>query len=309
MSRSIKQGKNRPGFGSLEEMQIVCNFFCYFCCCQDSYEPVMKLTIKKFITLTLLLCIAGLAKTQDFEVSPVLMRFNTDPGEIQMKTINIVNHSNKREKFHFSLSDYTLDAEGNKQSAPAGTTPRSCANWMTINPSFVELNPNESASVEVLMTVPPTGFQTKWGIINIQPAKEQEAMSADKEMATGVVVVPRIVVLVQQSPRSNTNYRGSIGNIREVTRAGDGYRTFQATIKNMGDKVLEAKVTLAVANIMTASERSYDPVKVAVYPDNSRIVELYLREQLQKGQYAVAAMLDYGHRQPIEITQMLLEVK
>ena len=65
-----------------------------------------------------------------------------------------------------------------------------------------------------------------------------------------------------------------------------------------------------VAAIAKAAGCSLDhAVKVTVYPDNSRIVELYLQEQLQKGQYAIAAMLDYGHRQPIEITQMLLEVK
>ncbi|MCK4749305.1 MAG: hypothetical protein KAT15_19765, partial [Bacteroidales bacterium] len=115
--------------------------------------------------------------------------------------------------------------------------------------------------------------------------------------------------LVQQSPRSNTNYRGSIRNIHEVTGDSDEYRTFQATIDNLGDKVLEAKVTHAVANIMTASEQTAEPVKVAVYPDNSRIVELYLHNKLSPGQYAIAAMLDYGHRQPIEITQMLLEIE
>jgi len=159
------------------------------------------------------------------------------------------------------------------------------------------------------MTVPQNGFQSKWGIINIQPAKEQEAMSADKEMATGVVVVPRIIALVQQSPKSNTNYRGTIRDIHEVTGEEDEFRIFQATVENIGDKVLEAEVTLAVANIMTANERTAEPVKITVYPDNSRIVKLSLRDRLSPGRYAIAAMLDYGHRQPIEITQMLLEIE
>jgi hypothetical protein len=161
----------------------------------------------------------------------------------------------------------------------------------------------------VLITVPQNGFQSKWGIINIQPAKEQEAMSADKEMAAGVVVVPRIVVLVQQSPKSNTNYRGTIRDIHEVTGEEDEFRIFQATVENTGDKVLEAEVTLAVANIITASERRAEPVKITVYPDYSRIVRLSLRDRLLPGRFAIAAMLDYGHRQPIEITQMLLDIK
>jgi hypothetical protein len=269
----------------------------------------MRSFLLKCIFACILLNIKMLAGAQDFEVSPVLIRFDANPGEIQMRNINIINHSNKREKFLFSLSDYTLDAEGNKHTAPAGTTSRSCSNWITINPSFVELNPNESAQAEVLITVPQNGFQSKWGIINIQPAKEQEAMSADKEMAAGVVVVPRIVVLVQQSPKSNTDYRGTIRDIHEVTGEDDEFRIFQATVENTGDKVLEAEVTLAVANIITASERRAEPVKITVYPDYSRIVRLSLRDRLLPGRFAIAAMLDYGHRQPIEITQMLLDIK
>ncbi len=246
---------------------------------------------------------------QDFEVSPVLMKFDANPGEIQSKSINLVNHANKREMFVLNLADYTIDHEGNKQSAPAGTTPRSCAGWMTINPSFIELNPNESAQIEVLMQVPRDGFQSKWGIINVQPAKEQTGISADKEMAAGVILVPRIAILVQQSPKSNENYKGTIQALKEVTKPGDVKRIFEATIINSGDKVIEADITLAVANIMTAEEKTYNPTKVTIYPDNERIIQLTLPEDLQPGQYAIGAFLDYGHRMPIEVTQMMLEVK
>jgi len=257
----------------------------------------------------LFFCITGRIYAQDFEVSPVLMKFNAEPGEIQSNQLNIVNHSNKKEKFIISLSDYMIDLEGNKKSVPAGSTPRSCANWITINPSFIELNPNERAKIEIMMRVPRDGFQSKWGMINVQAAREQTAISADKEMVTGVVIVPRIVVLVQQSPKSNINYAGTISNLSEVTKPGDINRTFEVDVINTGDKVLEADVTLAVANIMTADEKTYKPEKITIYPDNIRKVLLTLPENLPPGQYVVAAFLDYGHRQPIEVTQMMFEIR
>ena len=265
----------------------------------------MKRLYISFLVSVITISLSG----QDFEVSPVLMRFNANPGEIQSQVVNIVNHSAKREKFVFNLADYTINKDGKKQSVPAGTTERSCAGWITVNPSFIELNPNESRQIEVLMQVPRDGFQSKWGIINVQPAKEQTGLSADKEMATGVILVPRIAILVQQSPASNNNYRGTIHNLKEVTEPGDEFRSFEAIIRNNGDKVLEADVTLAVANIMTAEEKKYNPTKVTIYPDNERNVSLILPEALEPGQYAIAAFLDYGHRQPIEVTQMMLEVK
>ena len=46
-----------------------------------------------------------------------------------------------------------------------------------------------------------------------------------------------------------------------------------------------------------------------LYPDGTRIVKLSIPNTLEKGKYALAAILDYGHRQPLGGTQMMLDVK
>jgi hypothetical protein len=246
---------------------------------------------------------------QDFEVAPVIMSFAANPGEIQKKEINLINHSSKPQKYTFKLSDYEIDAEGNKRSIPLGTSNRSCADWITINPSFVELIPNQSVSAEVLMTVPKDGFRARWCMIIVEAGKEQTTFEADKNLATGVVIVPRIVVLVKQSPESNTNYKATIQGLKEVTKPGEKQRSFEVEVSNTGDNVIEANVTLALANIQTAKEEKFSPIQVTVYPDAVRTVKLQLPNELSKGNYALAAILDYGHRQPLEGTQILLEVK
>jgi hypothetical protein len=246
---------------------------------------------------------------QDFEVSPVLMSFNANPGEIQTKQINLINHSSKPQKYTVKISDYELDSDGNKKSVPAGTSKRSCADWITLNPSLIELNPNQSATIDALMTVPKDGFSTKWCMIHVEVAKEQSSFEADKTLATGVLIVPRIVILVKQSPKSNNNYKATISGLKETTKPGDLQRSFEVMVSNKGDKVIDANVNLALADLLTAKEEKYSPVKVTVYPDASRIVKLQLPAQLTKGKYALAAILDYGNRQPLGGTQMMLEVK
>ncbi|HLP04395.1 MAG TPA: hypothetical protein VK152_03100 [Paludibacter sp.] len=261
----------------------------------------------KTLFLSLLLG-AGLF-AQDFEVSPVLMSFNADPGEIQKKQLTIINHSGKPQTYNLKLSDYTIDSQGKKKSAAAGTTKRSCTDWITLNPSFIQLNPNQTASIEVLMTVPKDGFTAKWCMMHVEAAKEQTPFDADKSLATGVMIVPRIVVLVKQSPRSNVSYKATISNLKETTKPADTQRNFEVTVTNVGENVIDANVNLALANMETATEEKFNPVKVTVYPDNSRKVNLQLPKNLKKGKYALAAILDYGHRQPLGGTQMLLEVK
>ena len=265
--------------------------------------------MSRFKTLFFLLFLATCTFAQDFEVSPVLMSFNADPGEIQKKEINLINHSGKPQKYSLKLADYVMDKDGNKKNIPLGTSKRSCADWITLNPSFVELNPNQAATIEALMTVPKDGFSAKWCMIQVEVAREQSAFEADKALATGVMLVPRIVILVKQSPKSNNNYRASISGLKEITKNGDKMRTFEVVVTNMGDNVIDATVNLALADIQTAKEQKFSPVRATVYPDASRTLKLELPNTLTKGNYALAAILDYGHHQPLGGTQIMLDVK
>jgi hypothetical protein len=202
-----------------------------------------------------------------------------------------------------------LDKEGNKKSVPLGTSPRSCSSWITINPSLIELNPNQSATIDVLMTVPKDGFSSKWCMIHVESTKEQTGFDADKTLATGVLLVPRIVILVKQSPKSNNNYKATISGLKETTKATDKWRTFDVLVTNIGDNIIDATITPVLANLQTAEEEKFAPVKVTVYPDNSRYVTLQLPKTIAKGKYALAAIMDYGRRQSLEGTQLMLEVK
>lgn len=247
--------------------------------------------------------------SQDFEVAPVLINFDANPGESQARTLTIRNHNPEIQKFSFNLSDYNLDENGTKIRQDAGSSERSLFTWLTINPAFVELNPNESAEVELILAVPRNGFDTRWGMINVEVAKEQMASSADKQLATGVIIVPRIVVLVKQSPRANQNYKATINNFEEVTEPGDKFRSFQAIISNEGDKVVDAKVFLALANLETAEEQQFNKTNFTVYPGFKRKVTLSLPIEPAPGSYALAMLMDYGNNSAIEGVQMLLEAE
>jgi len=264
--------------------------------------------IRSKLTIFVLL-LTSFIYAQDFEVSPVVINFNADPGEIQKKQINLINHSSLPQKYTLKASDYILDSDGNKKSVPLGTSKRSCADWLTISPAFIELNPNQSATLDVLMTVPKDGFSSKWCLIHVAVSKEQSASDVDKSLAAGVLIAPRIVIQVKQSPKSNNNYKATISNLKEVTKHGDKERNFEATVTNLGDNIIEARVSLALANMQTAKEQKFASTKVTVYPDGTRTVKLQLPNNLEKGKYALAAILDYGHRQPLGGTQLMLEVK
>jgi len=247
------------------------------------------------------------ASSQDFEVSPVVMQFKTNSGETETRTLTLKNYYAEKQKFTLNLVDYTLDSEGVKHAEALGNTNRTLADRLVVSPSVVELNPNESATIEVIMTIPKTDSKTRWGMIQVQVAKERTTADADMEMVTGVIVIPRIVVIVTQSPADNKNYAAKVNSITEVEKSEDGYRTFEINVSNTGDKVISGQLYLAVANLETAVEKRYKSKEVTIYPEAFKIVTLSIPENLVIGKYALAALFDYGHQKSIEGTQILLE--
>jgi len=146
-------------------------------------------------------------------------------------------------------------------------------------------------------------------MIQVEIAKEQAASDADKQLAAGVLVVPRIVVLVKQSPRSNQNFQGNVSGLQEVENPNSDLRSFEAILTNTGDKILDARAFLALANLETAEEKQFNAKQVTIYPEQKRKLILTLPENLGPGQYALAFLLDYGHRSAIEGAQILLSVE
>lgn len=257
--------------------------------------------------LSLFCLIANNANGQDFEIAPVMLSFNADPGENQAKVITVKNHSNNKASFIVALADFLPSIDGEKKTLPPNSTKRSCANWMNINPSFFELNPSEEIQVQVNMLVPNDEYGTKWCILYIQPTTEQTSWTADKTLGAGVNVSSRIAVRIYQSPKSNTNHSLKIGNLTENTPVGSKKRTFTATIENLGDNITKCKVYLVASNMKTAEEKQFDPIEVETFPKMSRTVDLIIPEELPVGTYSLAAIVDYGSKNALEGTQILIE--
>lgn len=270
--------------------------------------PIMRIASSVVLGLMLTSISAGVA-AQDFEVAPVRLDFNAEPGENQTKVINVKNHSNVKASYVVAISDFLPSSDGKRQVMPPNTTRHSAASWLNINPSFFELNPGDQMPIQVSMLVPSDEYGAAWCMLNFQTAREQTSWGADKDLGTGITVSGRIGVTVYQSPSSNTNHSVKVTGLQEITKEGDANRKFSATLDNLGDKVTKCKVHLIASNIMTAEEKQFPSFEVETYPKMTRNVEVELPAgELPPGQYAVAVIVDYGPRFALEGAQMVIEV-
>jgi hypothetical protein len=268
------------------------------------------MTRKLHVIVALCLLKTTLVFSQDFEVAPVRLDFNVEPGESQTKIINVKNHSNKKFTYMIAINDFLPASDGKKQIMPPNTTRRSAATFININPSFFELNPGDQIPVQVSMLVPSDEYGAVWGMLFVQPTQEQTSWSVDKELGAGVVVSGRIGIVLYQSPSSNANYSIKVTSIQEITTPEDVNRRFSATIDNLGDKVTSCKVHLIASNISTAEEKQFPSIEVESYPKMTRTLEVDLpKGELLPGKYALAIIIDYGPKFALEGAQIIIDVE
>ncbi|HEY4800741.1 MAG TPA: hypothetical protein VII99_16795, partial [Bacteroidia bacterium] len=111
------------------------------------------------------------------------------------------------------------------------------------------------------------------------------------------------------SPKSNSNYKGRISDLKEISKAKDTLRTFQVNISNIGDKLLDGKVYLIASNLETAKEIKNTPKLISVLPGEIKQVPIDLPRNIPSGKYSLAAILDYGNNSSLEAVQINIEVK
>lgn len=247
---------------------------------------------------------------QSFEISPAELVFDAEPGQTQNKTVTITNHASKKGAFNVILGDFVVNKEGKKIDVDAATTEHSLVNWISINPPFIELEPNETKQIIVSMQTPVGDYSTRWANIYVRSTLEQTAFTADKSFRAGMNVLGQIVIRAYQSPKSNTNYKMKISGMSEIVSNVDTVRKFKATVSNLGEKITYCKVSVMASNLSTAKESVVQELSFSTLPDSE--FEIYFDvnvSDLNTGKYALAAILDYGKQSNLEGTQILIDIK
>ena len=245
---------------------------------------------------------------QDFEVAPVQLFFTANPGESQLKMVTIKNHSSTKTSFILSLSDFDISSTGEKEHKPANSSKYSIANWISISPSFFDLEPNAKRQVAVSIQPPVDNSGSRWGTIYVRTAKEKTSFEATQNLSAGLTVSARIAIDVYQTSKSNKTLMAKISQLREIESEDSTKRKFSAIITNLTDVIIPCKVYLIASNIITAEESQYKPAQFQSYPKNTQKIIMYMKKNLKAGKYALAAVLDYGSTTNLEGTQIVIDV-
>lgn len=252
-----------------------------------------------FNTFTLII------KSQDFEVAPVKMEFAVNPDESQTKLLSIKNHANFKTSFTISFADFIINKNGSKVAMKKNSTKTSCAEWITPEKTFFDINPNEQIQIKITMHPPADDYSTRWALMYIQTVKEQTSFDVDKSsVGAGITLSGRISVEVYRKPKTPITPNLTIKNLREKTNKETNNRTFIADIVNSGNNIANCKIMFIASDLNTAEEIEFDPIFLNSYPGTTREVQFTLPKTMPPGKYSFAALLDYGKTTTIKGTRL-----
>lgn len=97
---------------------------------------------------------AASARQNSVGVTPASVDAKVRRGATHTQTYTLFNHTAVRLRFRCTVSDYWYDEQNRRLTGRPGTLPRSASTWVQLSPSEVVVEPNSSATVRAVITVP-----------------------------------------------------------------------------------------------------------------------------------------------------------
>lgn len=243
-------------------------------------------------------------------VDPATMDFSLLEGQSGAAKVRIINEMSHKKQFRLYLNDWERDTIGRHRYVEPGTLANSCAPWVSLDKTFVELNPGETAEVTVSLKLPDSAAAAKamrWAMLFIETIEEKKAPKKTEGIVTTVLTSYRIGVHIYQTPPTKTNRELQMQSFSVLPNTSDS--VYRVACKNVGDAQLHCKSNLELMNTATGKKITLKEVEFPMFPQQVRYIDFVLPVSLEKGKYSVLATVDAGEDVPLEAAEKTIEIK
>jgi hypothetical protein len=258
------------------------------------------------IFLVLVACDGALA--QNLGIHPTTLEFRLNKGQTESQAIHLSNGSEKKVQFKLYLNDWLRDSVGGHAYYRADTLQQSCSRWVTMDKSFVELDPGKSADVTVKLTLPDSAIainEMKWSMLFIETVEEQNAAAA-KGAQAAVRNLLRMGVHIYQTPPNVTE---KLVKVFDVTKVPGEANAYQILCQNIGKVMIECSSYIELASLTDGKKVKLNPIEYPLFPNQKRFVKFNLPKDLPKGKYSALAVVDAGEDVSLEAVESTIEIK
>lgn len=266
--------------------------------------------MKKMLLLPLLVLATTVLQAQRISIQPSILNFTLGPSSTYAHSVRIANLSDKKMVFRAYLADWLRDTTGAHQYFRPDTLQRSCASWVHLSRTLVEVEPGATEELVVQLQTPAQSQrfnEMKWAMLFLQSTEEKtDAATRGKEMQTQVKELLRVGIHIYQTPPSVT---ALAAKALSFEAAGSEKNTYELTMQNAGAVMLQCKSYVELTHIETGTEYKLNRVEFPVFPEGTRKVKFTIPSTVPAGKYSALAVLDIGEDMPLEAIEKVIEVK
>jgi len=251
------------------------------------------------------------AKKMGLEVKPVRIDFHLSKGEFAYQSIFVTNNFSTTMQFKARFVDWMRDSLGGHEYSEPGTTPRSCAQWMSFGNDVVEIEPGKTKDILVRLKMPDNDSavaEMRWCLVFLESVTENRVYKPSDSSRAHVNTLFRVGIHILQTPPQLESQKSlEMLSFKSVPGAKD---QFQILCRNTGQTQLECKGYLELSSLETGEKITIEPKIFPLFPDQKRYIDFTLPEGLKKGKYTILAVADAGEDDiPLQASEATIDIK
>lgn len=261
------------------------------------------MNIYKFNTL-LILSIIGLlvcsgkaqAQKASVAITPASIDAKVKRGSSYTQDFTITNNTAARLRFRSSAEDIWYDEQNKRLTGRSGTLPRSASLWMQFSPSEIIVEPNSSAVVKAVVTV-PNGVSGSYYTVPVF-----EGLPADKPVTPGIVQIStatatigiRFRGLVMLTTDEGSEYNVEIMGGRITPPTASSELEMSLDLRNRGTAHAKVRGAYAILNAAGKLAGRGTIEEKAYLPTQRKNIESRWSGELPPGNYTSIVTLSYN---------------
>ncbi|MDO8722521.1 MAG: hypothetical protein Q7J31_09880 [Syntrophales bacterium] len=219
----------------------------------------------------IMLVLLGAAAVSHAGVSVVgsLSRENTvGPGDRYEGDIMVRNSDEKPVEVRIYKKDYLFYADGRSLYDESGSTPRSNATWLSVQPAQMTVPPKGTGSFHYIVQAPKNaGLKgSYWSLLMVEPMAPPAVLPNQEKnkIAVGLQTVIRYAVQIVTDCGESGEWQLRFRDKRLVM--SEGKRLFEIDIENIGERWLSPIVWIDLYNLEGSLVGRFESSQQRIYP-------------------------------------------
>jgi hypothetical protein len=260
-----------------------------------------------FCSMIILTGCFGVARAQQgsIAISPASIDVKVKRGSSYTQNFTLTNSTGTRLRFHCYANDMWFDEQNKRLTGRAGAFPRSASLWMQFTPSEIVVEPNSSAVVKAVITI-PQGVSGSFYTVPVF-----EGMPADKVLARTDIATASLQIcfrgLMMLTTEEGSEYNVEIMNGKISPPTISSELELNLDLRNRGTAHAKVRGAFAILNSSGGIAGRGNIEEKRYLPSQRDAIKSKWSGALPPGNYICVITLSYN-RAGLEPTSMVYEI-